>query len=193
MNDYTLRVARPEDAAALLAIYTPYVEKTAITFEYTVPTAEDFCGRVRHTLEKYPYLVAEGEGAIVGYAYTGPLRTRAAYGWSAEISVYLAPRAQGKGVGRALYEALIRISRAQGIRNLYACVAVPAETDPYLSDNSLRFHEHMGFRPVGTFFRCAYKFGRFYHMVYLEKLLDTPLPPTSVVPFPALSRKDLLL
>lgn len=73
MNDYTLRVARPEDAAALLAIYTPYVEKTAITFEYTVPTAEDFCGRVRHTLEKYPYLVAEGEGAIVGYAY--PVRS----------------------------------------------------------------------------------------------------------------------
>ena len=109
--EVTIRMAAPEDAAALVAIYAPYVEVTAISFEYTVPTVEEFAGRIRKTLERYPYLVAEAGGKIVGYAYASPFHSRAAYQWAAECSIYVEQSCRQSGVGRRLYTALEELLR----------------------------------------------------------------------------------
>ena len=181
----TIRTARPEDAAALLSIYAPYVEHTAITFEYDVPSPEEFTARVRSTLQKYPYLAAVENGVIVGYAYAGAFHPRAAYGWTAEASIYLAHGCRHQGLGKRLYHALEECLKMQGVLNLNACVAVPEQEDEYLTRNSLGFHTHLGFRPVGSFTRCGYKFGRWYNMVWLEKLMgEHPASPAPVRPFP---------
>jgi len=98
-DNMNIRLATPSDAATLLAIYAPYVENTAITFEYEVPTIEDFANMIEKTLEKYPYLVAEEDGLILGYAYASTYYARAAYDWAVELSVYVSQDARGKGVG----------------------------------------------------------------------------------------------
>ena len=103
MEAVTIRPAAPEDAPALLAIYAPYVRETAVTFEYEVPTPEEFAGRIRRTLERYPYLTAQCGGEVLGYACAGPFKERAAYGWSVETTIYLRQDQRGRGLGRALY------------------------------------------------------------------------------------------
>ena len=189
MKDETwIRVATPEDAEELLAIYAPYVEKTAITFEYDVPDTEEFRSRITHTLKKYPYIVAQRGGEIVGYAYTGTFKGRAAYDWSVETTIYLREDQHRKGLGRRLYQALEDISGAQHILNLNACIGYPEVEDEHLTRNSVRFHEHLGYRLVGRFYKCGYKFGTWYDMVWMEKLLgEHPDAPDPVVPFPELS------
>ena len=107
-----IRSAKPEDVAALLAIYAPYVRDTAITFEYDAPTEAEFARRMADTLKKYPYLVLEDGGEAVGYAYAGTFKARAAYDWAVETTIYLRPDAHGKGYGRALYTALEKNSSA---------------------------------------------------------------------------------
>ena len=107
-----IRIADETDAGKLLEIYAPYVERTAITFEYTVPSLEEFQGRIRETLQKYPYVAAEKDGEILGYAYTGPLVKRAACNWAAETSIYLKENRRQMGIGRKLYEALEEISKS---------------------------------------------------------------------------------
>lgn len=169
----SIRHAKPEDAKALVEIYKPYVEHTAITFEYEVPTVEEFTQRIETTLQKYPYLVAEYYGEIVGYAYAAPFKTRAAYQWSVEVSVYVKRGKQGLGAGRLLYEALEHKLVNQGITNMYACIAYPETEDQYLTKNSARFHEHMGFSLIGEFHKCAYKFETWYNMIWMEKWIGT--------------------
>lgn len=192
MKALKIRVADVLDAEALLAIYAPYVRETAISFETEVPTLATFRRRITGTLaRRYPFLVAEADGEILGYAYTGPFVGRAAYDWAAEVSIYVRQDAHGQGVGRALYEALEEVSRAQHIINLEACIGVPSgEDDDYLTHNSAEFHAHMGYRLVGRFERCGYKFGRWYDMVWMEKIIgehvDNPAP---VVPFSKLRER----
>ena len=166
-----IRPAVPEDAARLLEIYAPYVEETAITFEYDVPTTEEFRERIEHIRARYPYLVIERGGVIQGYAYAGVFKDRAAYDRSCEMTIYLARDAVGGGLGRKLYEALEEALRAKGMLNLYACIGVPEQEDEYLDHNSEQFHEHMGYRKVGTFHQCGYKFGRWYNMIWIEKMI----------------------
>lgn len=184
----SIRLARIEDAPALQAIYAPYVRETAITFEYEPPSVEVFAERMRATMERYPYLVAELDGRAVGYAYAGTFKGRPAYDWAVETSIYVARGHAGTGVGRALHDALERALAAQGMLNMYACIAVPTgKDDETLTRNSQHFHEHMGYRLVGEFYRCGYKGGRWYNMVWMEKMLgkhrsDQP----AVVPFPQL-------
>ncbi len=169
-QDIRIRTAVPEDAEKLLEIYGPYVEKTAITFEYQIPSAEEFARRIRETLKRYPYLVAEREGEMTGYAYAGTFHDRAAYDWAVETSIYVARDQRKRGVGRRLHAALEMALREQGILNMNACVACPRrEEDPYLTRDSLEFHRHLGYRLVGEFFQCGYKFGRWYNMAWLEK------------------------
>ena len=187
-----IRTAVPEDAVALLEIYAPYVEHTAISFEYEVPSVEEFRERIVNRLEKYPYLVAEVDGRMLGYAYTSPFVGRAAYGWSAETTIYLREDCRKMGVGRALYGALEEVSKAQNILNLNACIGYPQEEDEYLTMNSVKFHEHMGYQMVGMFHNSGYKFGRWYHMAWMEKLLAPHVPdPAPVRPFPALTGPEL--
>lgn len=187
-----IRTAVPEDAVALLEIYAPYVEHTAISFEYEVPSVEEFRERIVNRLEKYPYLVAEVDGRMLGYAYTSPFVGRAAYGWSAETTIYLREDCRKMGVGRALYEALEKVSKAQNILNLNACIGYPQEEDEYLTMNSVKFHEHMGYQMVGMFHNSGYKFGRWYHMVWMEKLIgEHKDKPERVIPFRELSGEVL--
>lgn len=190
MSSITIRTAALDDAAALLAIYAPYVEQTAITFEYEVPSLEEFQGRIAHTLRRYPYLVAEENGEILGYAYTGPFGKRAAYSWAVETSIYLRQEIRGKGLGKRLYQALEDVSCAQHVQSLYACIAYPDADDAHLSGNSVAFHAHLGYTTVGRFPHCGYKFGTWYNMTWMEKTLgDHAVPPAAFVPFPELSEK----
>ena len=192
MADICIRPASLEDAAAVLAVYTPYVEQTAITFEWDPPSLAEFRGRMERILETHPFLAAEREGELLGYAYTGPFVGRAAYGWSAETTIYLRRDCRGQGLGRKLYGALEEVSRARGILNLYACIGDPETEDEHLTRASQRFHEKMGYRLVGRFDRCGYKFGRWYHMIWMEKLLGGHgARPRPVIPFRELEPKVL--
>ncbi len=167
----TIRSAAPEDAARLREIYAVYVENTAVSFEYEVPSLDEFRGRIVNTLEKYPYLVLEEDGVIQGYAYAGVFKARAAYDRSCEVTIYLDPAAKGRGFGHRLYEALEEALKARGILNLYACIGDPVTEDEYLTKNSERFHQHLGYTKVGEFHRCGYKFGRWYNMIWMEKII----------------------
>lgn len=169
MEHVKIRTATPADAAELLKIYAPYVENTAITFEYEIPTVQEFEGRIRNVLKKFPYLVAELDGEIVGYAYVSPFHERAAYQWGVETTVYVRGDKKKHGIGKALYEALEKILALQNILNLNACIGYPKVEDEHLTKNSVQFHERMGYRFVGEFYKCGYKFGRWYNMVWMEK------------------------
>lgn len=164
-----IRAASEEDAEKLLALYAPYVEKTAVTFEYEAPSVEEFQSRIRHTLERYPYLVAEEGGRLLGYAYAGTFHARPAYDWAVETSIYVDEGRKRSGVGRMLHEALEQALAAQNIVNLNACIAVPIGEDEFLTRDSVLFHERMGYRLVGKFRQCGYKFRRWYDMVWMEK------------------------
>ncbi len=166
-----IRPALPEDAEALLDIYAYYIEETAISFEYTVPSVAEFRGRIETVLEKYPYLVAERDGKILGYAYASAFHPRQAYAHCCEVSVYVAREALKGGLGRRLYAALEEELRSMGAENAYACIALPIEADEYLDCNSRDFHAHMGYTEVGHFHLCGKKFGRYYDMIYMEKRL----------------------
>lgn len=168
----TIRSAVPEDAPRLLAIYAYYVENTAISFEYATPSVEDFTHRIENTLKKYPYLVLEDEeGRIQGYAYAGVFKGRAAYDRSCEVTIYVDPDAKGRGFGRQLYEALEEELKARGFLNLYVCIGVPIVEDEYLTRDSELFHQHMGYKKVGEFHQCGYKFDRWYDMIWMEKII----------------------
>ena len=179
-----IQVASVEDAEELLAIYAPYVEKTAITFEYEVPSVEEFKGRIAHVLQRFPYLKAVEDGKILGYAYVSPFKERAAYGWSVETSIYVKYDKKGQKIGRALYDALEVQLRRQNIVNVNACIASPAIEDAYLTRDSILFHEKLGYQMVGEFHQCGYKFERWYHMVWMEKHIGAhPSNPAKVIWF----------
>ena len=171
MDMVQIRPAEVSDAKDILAVYEYYVKHTAISFEYDVPTLEEFRERIKKTLSKYPYLVAVRDGKIVGYSYAGAFVGRAAYDWSAELTIYLHPEEKGHGIGRKLYEAIEEKLAGMGIKNLYACIGDPLEEDEYLTRNSEKFHSHMGFTKVGTFHECGHKFGRWYNMIWMEKII----------------------
>ena len=170
-SDITIRIASPSDAPELLAIYAPYITKTAISFEYDVPSVEEFADRIRTTLEKYPYLAAESDGHIVGYCYVSILHGRQAYDWSVETSIYVDQNKKRIGIGKKLHEALEEELRNRGFLNMNACIAYPAQEDEYLTRDSVEFHTHLGYRMVGQFHQCGYKFHRWYDMVWMEKLI----------------------
>ena len=160
-----IRFAKPSDARSLLDIYAPYVENTAITFEYEVPTIEDFATRIAKTLEKYPYLVAEEDGVVVGYAYASTYQARAAYDWAVELSVYVSQDARGQGVGSKLYDALEDLLEQMGYIHFLACISLPNEA-------SLALHRKRGYQQVAHFPKIGYKFNRWHDIVWLQKSLD---------------------
>mgnify|MGYP004609380621 FL=1 len=166
-----MREALVSDAAEILGVYAPYVEKTAVSFEYEAPSVAEFAGRIERTLARYPYLTLWDGGVLMGYAYAGPLKERRAYDCSAELTVYLRGDARRRGYGRMLYTEQEKRLKAMGVRRAYACIAIPNGDDPYLTMDSPRFHEKMGYRRVGFFENCAEKFGRDYSMAWYEKVL----------------------
>ena len=160
-----IRFAKPSDARSLLDIYAAYVENTAITFEYEVPTIEDFATRIAITLEKYPYLVAKEDGVVVGYAYASTYYARAAYDWAVELSVYISQDARGQGVGTRLYDALEDLLEQMGYIHFLACISLPNEA-------SLALHRKRGYQQVAHFPKIGYKFNRWHDIVWLQKSLD---------------------
>jgi phosphinothricin acetyltransferase len=159
-----------EDAEELLNIYAYYVKNTAISFEYDVPSIEDFKDRICNISKKYPYIKAvTKDGTIMGYAYANTFKDRCAYDWSVETTVYVKDGFHRMGTGKALYQALEELLNGMGILNMNACIAVTPKEDTHLTNDSVYFHESMGFSLVGTFHNSGYKFNTWYDMVWMEK------------------------
>ena len=177
----TIRPATVADAEEILKIYAPYVKNTDITFEYEVPTIEEFRGRIANTLEKYPYLAAtDCNNHIVGYAYASAFKSRSAYNWSVETSIYVDANCKGQRIGSKLYEELERILRKQNVLNACACICASY-------DESILFHQKSGYELVATFHKSGYKSGTWHDMVWMEKFLgDHEIPPKDFVPYPEL-------
>ncbi len=169
----TIEKVSEEDVSQLLSIYAPYVEKTAISFEYEIPSLEEFRGRIRDISSKFPYIKAVIDGEIVGYAYATTFKGRKAYDWSVETTVYVREDCKRGGVGRKLYDVLEKSLKDMGILNVNACIAYldGDRTDDNLTNDSCRFHEKMGYRIVGIFHDSGYKFGKWYDMIWMEKML----------------------
>ena len=174
-----IRLATAADADAIAGIYAPFVRDTAISFEWEPPTVEEMRERIARTLEHLPWLVLE-DGVVVGYAYAAPYRGRAAYQWSAEVSVYVDPRAQRRGIASRLYEALFALLALQGYRVLYGVIALPNE-------GSVRLHEKAGFERIGVFVGAGYKHRAWHDVLWMRRTLlpldDDPAPP---LPLPLL-------
>ena len=172
-----IRMANLQDVPRILEIYGPYVENTAVSFEYTVPTLEEFTQRFLKITAFFPWLVWEEEGKVLGYAYGSRAFERAAYQWSAAASIYLCPKACGKGIGKKLYAALEELLKKQGHRKVYAVITTANE-------DSVAFHRAVGYRHTATMPDVGYKFGKWYGTVWMEKDLNTwdapPREPISV-------------
>ena len=171
-----LRLASPEDAPALLAIYENYIH-TPITFETVLPTAAEFARRIEDTLKEYPYLVLEEAGKPIGYAYCHRQRERAAYGWNGELSVYLAPASRGRGLGRLLYTRLMEILALQNVKTVYAYVTLPNPASEAL-------HTGLGFALAGVDENTGYKAGKWHDVACYSRTIGSyDLPPAPVIPF----------
>lgn len=185
MSNAIIRRVTPDDAESILEIYTYYVENTAISLECIPPTLEVFRKKIEDAIAKYPYFCVEEDGKILGYSYAHPFVGRSAYNWSAELTIYLRPEEKKKGYGKALYTEIEKGLKKMGITNMYACIAKTDNEDGNLTNNSRDFHQHYGFKIVGEFKSCAYKFGTWYDMIWMEKIIGehkAENPP--VIPFP---------
>lgn len=165
-----IRLADPKrDAAAILSVYAPYIEKTAVTFEYDVPNAAAFEQRVAQIAGEFPYLLLELDGELAGYAYAHRQAERAAFGWNAELSIYLKEGFTGRGVGVPLYSLLEELLAMQGYVNFYGVI-----TDS--NAGSIAMHEKMGYRIVGRHEKTGYKFGQWHDTVWLHKRIKDGAP-----------------
>ena len=171
MEKISIRPATPADAESIQRIYAPYVKDTAISFEYDAPSVEEMARRMAEIQAMFPWIVAEADGKIVGYAYAHKLYGRAAYQWSVETSIYVDRQAKRLGIGRRLHESLEAALKQQGILNLYACIAFIEPEDEHLTQDSVRFHHHMGYQTVAHLHQCGRKFDRWYDVVWMEKLI----------------------
>ncbi len=176
-NNIILRLVRNSDAEALSQIYRPYVENTAVSFEYTAPDAKEFENRIIQKSREYPYIVAEYGGEIAGYCYASQFLPRPAYKHSVETTLYIKKELHGRGIGRTLYNALERLLKLQNVLSLNACIAYADLPDETLNNDSMTFHSKMGYRYVGRFNASGYKFARFYDMIWMEKLISHPVEP----------------
>lgn len=170
----TLRIAQERDVRAMTAIYAPFVLRTPISFELTPPTEEEMLARLNKTLPQYPWLVAIGDEAVVGYAYASKHRERVAYQWAADVSIYLHQDWRGKGLGRALYTSLFAFLREQGYMRVYAGITLP-------NPASVGLHEALGMSPVGIFRQVGFKLGAWHDVGWWQGSLQTlvsdpPLP-----------------
>lgn len=188
----TIRMATKEDAKEILEIYAPYVKNTAISFEYDVPSLKEFAERISNILKKYPYIVAIDNDEIIGYAYASAFKERAAYNRSVETTVYVRQNCRGKGVGKKLYLALEGILKRQNVLNMNACISYTPTENETLTNDSTYFHEYLGYKKVAHFTKCGYKFGNWYDMICMEKIIgEHSINPKSFIPISEL--KDLQL
>ncbi|NLL46177.1 MAG: N-acetyltransferase [Clostridiales bacterium] len=176
MKQAKLRLARPADAEGVLKVYAPYIKETAISFEYDVPTPDELAGKIESIGGRYPFLVCELEGEIIGFAYASAHMTRSACMWNAELLVYIDERYLRRGIGHSLYSALMEMLRLQNIQNVYGAVTIPNESSEWL-------HKSMGFDVVGTYRKAAFKLGRWHDVVWYGKQLGSYItPPRTLIP-----------
>lgn len=184
-----IRQATQRDAAELLAIYAPYVLETSVSFESRPPTVEEFAGRIERIGSFYPYLVWDEPDGIKGYAYASRYGERAAYDWGAQLSVYTAPALHGTGVAAALYTAVLRLLREQGVWRAYAHISCP-------NTASRRFHEKLGFQAYGQFPNAGYKLGEWHDVLHMELALregmSQPAPVVSIEDLPVQLINDII-
>lgn len=162
--EITIRSAIPNDAPSVQAIYAPMVERTTVSFEEAVPSIEELASRIEILLEAYPYLVAERNGEIIGFAYAGQHRSRSAYRWSVDVSVYVAEDGRRLGTGSALYDQLLRTLADRGYHAAFAGIALP-------NPASIALHKAAGFRPVGVYHQVGFKFGQWHDVSWWQRLL----------------------
>jgi phosphinothricin acetyltransferase len=167
MRDIEYRLATAEDAAAIAAIYAPYVRDTIISFETDAPDAAEIAVRIERIGRQYPWLVASADGRVVGYAYACENRSRLAYRWSVDVAVYLDPSAQRKGIGSELYRRLFALLRAQGYVNAFAGISLPNAA-------SVALHEAMGFALIGVYRNVGYKLGAWRDVGWWQLALSEP-------------------
>jgi L-amino acid N-acyltransferase YncA len=165
-----IRSAGFADAEAISQIYAPFVSDGATSFEVVAPDAAEIQKRIREITPKFPWLVFEEGGDVLGYAYASAHRTRYAYQWSTDVSVYIHESARNRRVGSALYTALFELLRRQGYFNAYAGITLP-------NPGSVRLHESMGFIPVGVYARVGFKFGQWHDVLWLQRRLSEKLTP----------------
>lgn len=171
LNDKKIRLATEDDSDSLLEIYAPYITNTTYTFEYDIPTIMEFKERIAKIRKYYPWLVCEINKRIAGYAYASRFREREAYKWSVSLSIYINQDHHRRGIGRALYFALIELLRLQGFYNAYVAVTVP-------NIKSERFHEAFGFKEVGVYHKAGYKFDSWHDVKCYElKIQEHSLSP----------------
>lgn len=178
--NYKIRLANSKDIKKIKEIYKPYVEETAITFEYSVPDEKEFLRRMNCVQKQFPWLVLEYDNQVVAYAYASDFSERAAYQWDAELSVYVSKEFQGKKIGTILYRTIIELLHLQGYYNLYGLLVYPNES-------SERLHTSFGFKRTAIFKNAGNKFGNWYDVLYMEKQLrEYENNPTIPIPFPLL-------
>lgn len=174
-----IRFADPaRDAAGILAVYAPYIRETAVTFETEVPAPDAFTARVAGICADFPYLVLEADGELAGYAYAHRQAERAAYAWNAELSIYLAGKWRGRGLGAPLYRLLERLLTMQGYVNLYGVITAS-------NAGSIRLHEKLGYRQTGLHEKTGWKFGQWHDVAWLHKRVREGEPGT-ILPLSAL-------
>jgi len=159
-----IRPVQPSDAQALVDIYNPFIRDTIITFEEEEISAEEMASRIAKVTAAYPWIVWEEQGVVLGYAYGSTWRTRHAYRFATETTIYLGPDGQGKGIGSKLYEALMVELKARGFHSALGCLALP-------NDPSVRLHEKLGFRKVGHMREAGWKFGAWWDVGFWERML----------------------
>jgi len=167
-----IRSAELQDAQAIRDIYAPFVAESATSFEVTVPDLPEIERRINNSRGQYPWLVFEGGGKVLGYAYASSHRQRKAYQWCVDVSVYISHDVRNCGVGKALYSALFEMLRRQGYVNAYAGITLP-------NPASIRLHESLGFVLVGNYSRIGFKFGRWHDVSWFHLRLQEALPPAS--------------
>ena len=180
-----LRPATLADAGSLLAIYAPYVTGSSVTFETEVPSLAAFEERIREITREFPYLVAEEDGVILGYAYAHPYHERAAFHWTVETSIYVRMGMERNKLGTLLYKALLALLKLQGVHTACALITLP-------NDRSMAFHEKMGFLEGGSLPAVGYKFGNWYGLSYCYcRLQDMEQEPGALIPFPELPSEKI--
>lgn len=172
MSEYIIRDVRISDAKRLVEIYSHYVLNTAVSFEYHVPTIEEFENRIREYTKKYPYLVCEKDGQVLGYAYASAYSTREAYDWTAMTSIYIDKDCRRQGVGALLYRELEKRLKVKGIVNLLAGIAYIENEDEYLTHDSIKFHTKEGYIEVANMKAVGKKFDRWYDLIWMQKVLN---------------------
>jgi L-amino acid N-acyltransferase YncA len=174
----SIRIATTADAAAIAAIYRPYVTDAVTSFEVEAPSAAEMAARIEGVLARAPWLVSTDEGGqVMGYAYASRHHDRAAYQWSVDVAVYIHAAHHRRGVGRALYDKLFALLRLQGFYVAHAGVTLP-------NAGSVGLHESLGFVPVGVYPAVGWKFGAWrdvgWWRLQLQDLVPTPAPPLTV-------------